>query len=353
MPARIGAELVPKKVESKSGVTFFKVPQSDAGRRLDNLLLGVAKVPRSLIYAWIRRGEVRLNKKRARPSKRVAAEDLIRLPPRREADRQRPSKSSWKSEWLEKCILYEDHSLLCIDKPAGLSSHSGTGNDFGAIELLQSLRPGDQRLNLVHRLDRQTSGCLVVAKGAQVQKRLQASWQKGEVKKSYLALVAGSWDRSICHIRLPIEKAAASKSGKAKTLQRLKAARAAPLGRGPAKMQAKAGQSQGEAHSEVEVLAIKNGFSLLEVKPHSGRPHQIRIHLAASGHFIVGDEIYGKKLSEKGEFENFNRHFLHAAKISFSHPQNDSMLSLKAPLPQPLQRLMQSLEFNYPKKLAG
>ena len=306
---------------SARGVETVEVPEDRDGQRVDNFLTGRLKgVPKSLVYRLLRTGQVRINGKRAKPDVRLAAGDRVRIPPVRVAERvDGGPPPAGQSARVEAAILSEDRDFLVIDKPAGVASHGGSGVSFGAIELLRAARPRDT-LELAHRLDRDTSGVLVLAKKRSALTKLQAEIREGRVEKRYLALLEG---------RLPTQKLIVDAPLRKSVLQ------------GGERMvrvddEGKASRSR---FSEVERFA---DATLAEIAIETGRTHQIRVHSAHIGHPIAGDEKYGERefnraMREKG----LKRLFLHAARFEFSIGERSYGFS--APLPDDLKRVLDAL----------
>jgi len=306
---------------SARGVETVEVPEDRDGQRVDNFLTGRLKgVPKSLVYRLLRTGQVRINGKRAKPDVRLAAGDRVRIPPVRVAERvDGGPPPAGQSARVEAAILSEDRDFLIIDKPAGVASHGGSGVSFGAIELLRAARPRDT-LELAHRLDRDTSGVLVLAKKRSALTKLQAEIREGRVEKRYLALLEG---------RLPTQKLIVDAPLRKSVLQ------------GGERMvrvddEGKASRSR---FSEVERFA---DATLAEIAIETGRTHQIRVHSAHIGHPIAGDEKYGDRefnraMREKG----LKRLFLHAARFEFSIGERSYGFS--APLPDDLKRVLDAL----------
>ena len=306
---------------SARGVETVEVPEDRDGQRVDNFLTGRLKgVPKSLVYRLLRTGQVRINGKRAKPDVRLAAGDRVRIPPVRVAERvDGGPPPAGQSARVEAAILSEDREFLVIDKPAGVASHGGSGVSFGAIELLRAARPRDT-LELAHRLDRDTSGVLVLAKKRSALTKLQAEIREGRVEKRYLALLEG---------RLPTQKLIVDAPLRKSVLQ------------GGERMvrvddEGKASRSR---FSEVERFG---DATLAEIAIETGRTHQIRVHSAHIGHPIAGDEKYGDRefnraMREKG----LKRLFLHAARFEFSIGERSYGFS--APLPDDLKRVLDAL----------
>ena len=313
----IGGSGAPAKAEVKT----VEVDEASAGQRLDNYLIRQLKgVPKTHVYRIIRSGEVRVNKGRAAADTRVATGDQIRLPPVRISDRAADKLEAPAREFP---VLFEDEHLMAIDKPAGVAVHGGSGVSFGVIEQLRQARPEALFLELVHRLDRDTSGILLVAKKRPALTRLQEQFRSRETGKTYLALVAGSWPAEKKVIDLPLHK----------YLQ--------PDGERRVKVVA---VDDPDGMRSITLVKISQGagfrapgFTLLEVTIKTGRTHQIRVHLASQGHPIAGDDKYGdfdlnKALQKRG----LRRMFLHAWRLQFDHPGSGERISLVADLPDEL-----------------
>ena len=303
-------------------------PESD-GQRLDNYLLRHLKgAPKTLIYRIIRSGEVRLNKGRASADTRVQAGDMVRVPPLRLSA---PKADVGHAPAREFPILWEDDALLGIDKPAGVAVHGGSGVSFGVIEQLRQARPGARMLELVHRLDRDTSGVLLVAKKRSALKHVQDQFRERETGKTYLALVQGQWPSNRKVIDLPLEKYLLAK-GESEGERRVRVV-------------AKDDPNGMRAITLVKVAKLVGSCTLLEVTIKTGRTHQIRVHLASLGHPIVGDDKYGdfeynKQLQKMG----LKRMFLHAWRLQLRHPSSGENLTLVSELPPELQQFIHTLQ---------
>lgn len=300
-----------------TGVSFIAVMADEAGQRIDNFLLSRLKgVPKSRIYRLLRKGEVRVNKGRIKPEYRVEAGDSIRLPPIRvsEAKEIVAPGASLRSR-LEDSILYEDDGLLVVDKPAGLAVHGGSGVSLGLIEALRATRPG-QMLELVHRLDRGTSGCLLVAKKRSVLKDLQNQLRNHGIEKVYLALADGKWPQGLDMVDAPLTKVTVGDGEKI----------------------VRAGKDGKSAVTHFKIRQHYKGMTLLEVALETGRTHQIRVHCQLAGHPLLGDDKYGndgrnRELREKG----LKRIFLHAHRLCFLSPSAGEKICVESPLPRELQ----------------
>ncbi len=311
---------------SARGVETVEVPEDRDGQRVDNFLTGRLKgVPKSLVYRLLRTGQVRVNGKRAKPDVRLAAGDRVRIPPVRVAERPEPgAPPAGQSARVEASILSEDRDFLVIDKPARVASHGGSGVSFGAIELLRAARPRDT-LELAHRLDRDTSGVLVLAKKRSALTALQAEIREGRVEKRYLALLEG---------RLPKQKLTVDAALRKSVLQ------------GGERMVRvdDDGKPSRSRFSEVERF---DGATLAEVAIETGRTHQIRVHSAHIEHPIAGDEKYGDKAFNRAMREKgLKRLFLHAARFEFSIGERSYGFS--APLPDDLKRVLDALSLRRP-----
>ncbi|MDM0018615.1 RluA family pseudouridine synthase [Variovorax saccharolyticus] len=327
----IGAKPGPAAAE----VRFLTVDEDSAGQRLDNYLFRHLKgVPKTHVYRIIRSGEVRINKGRAQAESRLAAGDVLRLPPVRVAARSEEGGAP-AAPAREFPLLLEDDALLAIDKPAGVAVHGGSGVSFGVIEQLRRARPAARFLELVHRLDRETSGILLVAKKRSALTALQDQFRERETGKTYLALVEGAWPANKKVLDAPLAK------------YLLPPAAGAAEGERRVRVVAKDHPDAMRAVTLVRVLARfplagdAAGFSLLAVTIKTGRTHQIRVHLASAGHPIAGDDKYGvfernRALQKLG----LKRMFLHAWRLQFTHPASAERVALQADLPPELHALM-------------
>jgi 23S rRNA pseudouridine955/2504/2580 synthase len=292
------------------------------GQRLDNYLLRIARgVPKSHVYRIVRSGEVRVNKGRASVDTRLAVGDLVRVPPLRIGKAPAPAARARMPP-----ILYEDEHLIAVDKPAGLAAHGGSGVSHGLIESVRAARPHQPYLELVHRLDRETSGILLLAKSRRALLGLHEQLRAGKIGKRYLALVKGDWVNDRQHVRAPL----------AKRVTRLGERRVSV-------------DPEGAASHTVFTLRKRYGdFSLLEAELKTGRTHQIRVHLAHLGFPIVGDDKYGdfelnRRVARGEETPRLGRMFLHACATSFSHPVGGQPIALEAPLPDDCASFLKGL----------
>ena len=305
-------------------VRMVTISEDEADQRIDNFLLRVCKgVPKSHIYRVLRSGEVRVNKGRIDQTYRLREGDVVRIPPVRVAE-----KSSQIVPGAEFHILLEDAHLLVIDKPAGVAVHGGSGVSYGVIEQLRAARPQAKFLELVHRLDRETSGVLLLAKKRSALTDIHEQIREGELDKRYLALVYGEWKNSRQHVRLPLFKYTT------------------PDGERRVRVQSD-GQS---SHTVFNLVRRYGSYALLEAELKTGRTHQIRVHLASSGFPIVGDDKYGdfglNKMLQKADNERvaLKRMFLHAHQVTFRHPESGAAVTLNAPLPVECERFLSSLQ---------
>ncbi len=307
---------------SKDSVTWLEVGEEAEGQRIDNFLLRIAKgVPKSHIYRIVRSGEVRVNKGRVAAEYRLRIGDKVRVPPLRTAER--PSQAAVPPRDFE--ISWEDEALIVIDKPAGVAVHGGSGVSFGVIEQLRRARPLAKFLELAHRLDRETSGLLVVAKKRVALTRLHDQFRDGGIGKRYLALVKGRWRNELQHVRLPLLKYLTADGERRVSVN--------PEGK--------------PSHSIVRLLARWENFSLVEVELKTGRTHQIRVHLAHLGFPLAGDDKYGDfSLNKDLQKAGLRRMFLHAAQLALPHPLSGAPLELESSLPVELRSFTEKLDRN-------
>jgi len=302
---------------------FVTITEEEAGQRIDNYLLRVCKgVPKSHIYRILRSGEVRVNKGRIDQLYRLEDGDVVRIPPVRVAE-----KSTASVPGAEFAILFEDAHLLIIDKPCGVAVHGGSGVSYGVIEQLRAARPDAKFLELVHRLDRETSGLLLLAKKRSALTNLHEQMRDGLTDKRYLTVVYGDWKNARQHIKLPLHKYTTPEGERRVCVQ--------------------AGGM--ESHTVFSLLRKYEKFALLEAELKTGRTHQIRVHLASSGYPIAGDDKYGdfalnRVLLKADETRGaLKRMFLHAHQITFTHPDSGKQMTINAPLPTECERFLVSL----------
>jgi len=302
-------------------VQFIEITDAHEGQRLDNFLIKILKgVPKSRIYRIIRKGEVRINKGRCEVKRKLLLGDIVRVPPIRVAEKTEniPAPAYLKNN-LENNILFEDDVILVINKPSGYAVHGGSGISSGIIETLREVRPENRFLELVHRIDKDTSGCLIIAKKRSALRKLHEYFRGDGVKKSYLALLVGRWEEKKLLVDQPLLK---------KTNQ----------GGGANVKVHKTGKP---SQTVFRQLMLFNNSTLIEAKPLTGRTHQIRVHALWLGHPLVGDERYGTEENNKlFRKKGYKRMFLHAEKLQFAHPVTGEVLKLVAPLPAELQALL-------------
>jgi 23S rRNA pseudouridine955/2504/2580 synthase len=303
---------------------FVTITEEEAGQRIDNYLLRVLKgVPKSHIYRILRSGEVRVNKGRIDQLYRLEAGDVVRVPPVRVAEKS----STAPVPGAEFAILHEDSHLLVIDKPCGVAVHGGSGVSYGVIEQLRASRPDAKFLELVHRLDRETSGLLLLAKKRSALTNLHEQMRDGVTDKRYLTVVYGDWKNARQHVKLPLHKYTTPEGERRVVVQ--------------------AGGM--ESHTVFSLKRKWQKFALLEAELKTGRTHQIRVHLASSGFPIAGDDKYGdfglNRALLKGDETRgaLRRMFLHAHQITFTHPESGKQMTLNAPLPAECERFLLSL----------
>ncbi len=304
-------------------VQWVEITEDNCDQRLDNFLITRLKgVPKSRIYRIVRKGEVRVNKGRVDVKYRLSVGDIVRIPPIRVSENSgevfvpRNLKDA-----LQQGILYEDDGFLIINKPAGFAVHGGSGIDSGIIEGLRQIRPEAHFLELVHRLDRDTSGCLLVAKKRSVLRKLHELFRDDRVQKTYLALLAGQWARKKMVVNAPLQKNV-NKGGERMVIV------------------SKTGKT---AETVFRRLKLFREATLVEAAPKTGRTHQIRVHAAWLGHPIVGDDRYGiDEVNRHFKDRGYKRIFLHAQQLIFQHPGSGEMLTIIAPLPQQLEDLLKN-----------
>ncbi|MEY4562170.1 MAG: hypothetical protein RLZZ618_1447 [Pseudomonadota bacterium] len=310
-------------------VHLVEIDEGSEGQRLDNFLMKLLKgVPKTHVYRVIRSGEVRVNKGRAQADTRLVLGDVVRVPPVRVADRSEEPVAPAR----EFPIAYEDDHLMAVVKPAGVAVHGGSGVSSGVIEQLRQARPTAKFLELVHRLDKETSGLLLIAKKRSALVALQEQFRSRETGKTYAALVNGAWPASRKVIDVPLHKFLTTEGERrVRTVDE--------------------GHEDGRRSiTLVRVAARYKDFTLLDVTIKTGRTHQIRVHLAHEGHPIAGDEKYGdfavNKALAKGEAlrgHRFDRMFLHARRLRFEHPATGETIELEAPMPPECDAFVRAL----------
>ena len=316
---------MPPAHEASRTVRHVRAGAGDAGQRIDNFLMRELKgVPRSHVYRLLRKGEVRINGRRAKPEQRLEDGDEVRLPPVRAAE---PGESRAVPEQLlaevRERILFQDTRVLALDKPAGLAAHGGSGLAFGAIEALRAAFPG-AGLELVHRLDKETSGVLLVAKDRASLRVLHAALRQGDVDKTYLALLKGRWTLGRKTIDAPLKT---------------------NIRQGGERMVKVDIEGRDSASTFRPVSRLGSKATLVEVDIHTGRTHQIRVHAAYAGHPVAGDEKYGdREFNAAMKAAGLRRMFLHAHRLEFTWPDTGSRCRIESPLPEELEAVVQRLE---------
>jgi 23S rRNA pseudouridine955/2504/2580 synthase len=310
-----------------SPVSYVEAQEGDDGQRLDNFLLRtLGAVPRSLVYRILRTGEVRVNGRRAKPAYRLAAGDRVRLPPLQDAGRkqdstqaQAPSKSL--RDFVTAAVIHEDRDLIVVNKPAGVAVHGGSGVSFGVIEALRAVHPQLKELELVHRLDRETSGCLLVAKRRAILRDLHAQLRERRMQKRYLTLVVGRWPFGAKTIDLPLKT---------------------NLKQGGERVVRVHSEGQNAVTTFKPIEQFGKVATLLDVDLGTGRTHQIRVHAAHAGYPVAGDEKYGDREKDaKLNAYGLSRMFLHAASLTFR--RGDESFTATAPLPPELEAVLEKL----------
>ncbi len=319
----------PNPREMRTDVQHLEVSLQEAGQRLDNYVhKRLGGVPRSRVYRVIRKGEVRVNGRRAGPETRLQINDRIRIPPVRVLPPPQAGKPSEPlCQSIRKAIIYQDEKLLVLDKPAGIAVHGGSGVSFGVIEALRALRPEDS-LELVHRLDRDTSGCLLIARQAGTLRSLHALLRTEGFEKRYLALVRGKWELGAKRIDVPLRTD--TRSGGERTVR--------------------AGASGKPSVSDFRpVQFFGRTATLVEVTLRTGRTHQIRVHAQHAAHPVAGDEKYGDAaFNDELRALGLGRMFLHAHSVSFAWPQGGEF-SVNSPLPPELAAVLDELASRHTK----
>ena len=306
-------------------VQLLEIDEDSAGQRVDNFLVARLKgVPKTRVYRIIRKGEVRVNKGRIKADYKLQVGDIVRVPPIRvaEAD-EKPQAGLSLRQAVEEGVLYEDDSLLIINKPSGLAVHGGSGIKLGLIETLRQLRPNARFLELVHRLDRDTSGCVMVAKKRSMLRYLHDQLRSKEgVKKHYLALVIGKWPTRKHKVDAPLQK------NNLQSGERMVVVDAA-------------GKS---SLTRFEVRQRFSGFTLVQAYPVTGRTHQIRVHCQFAGHSIAGDDKYtDEEINKSLKAKGLRRLFLHAESLEFKLPDSGRILRVTAPLDDQLETFLKQL----------
>lgn len=307
---------------ASAGPEWVTVTADNAEQRIDNFLLGRLKgVPRARIYRMLRKGEVRINGGRCRPADRLKTGDRVRIPPATTREAGGPVPEEVR-ERLVAAFLFEDDAMAVLNKPAGLAVHGGSGLAYGVIEALTAARP-ETEWGLAHRLDRGTSGCLVVGKGAGATRALQRAFREERVAKAYLALLAGRWEEGQRTVEVPLRR------GPEKGGQRL----VVP-------------DPQGGRAARTRFLTLRAfpGHTLVRAEPVSGRTHQIRAHARYLGHPVAGDPLYGDpEANAELKARGLDRMFLHSAEVAVPHPVSGATIEVRAPLPAELKAVMERI----------
>ena len=305
-----------------NAVRLMEISSEQAGQRIDNYLITLLKgVPKSRIYRILRKGEVRVNKGRIKPTYRLKTDDVVRVPPVRMEEKPaaiRPPDA--QIERLENAIIFEDKGLIIINKPAGLAVHGGSGLNFGVIELLRASRPTAPYLELVHRLDRDTSGCLMIAKKRSYLRHLHDQLRTDKkIRKHYRSLLCGHWDKGKHHENAPLLKVTHSSGER----------------------MVRVDENGKQSHTLFKSITTYKQASYMEIELFTGRTHQIRVHAAHCGHPVAGDEKYGnsdcnKELKKVG----LKRLFLHAYRLEFEHPGSGQEMDIIAPISDELNLVL-------------
>lgn len=309
-----------------ANVRFVEVTEEDEGQRVDNFLMRhLRKAPRPLIYRIIRKGEVRVNKGRVKVSTRLKVGDRVRIPPVSVPEKVEVDVSDIphaQLQRIEASILFEDKDLMVINKPSGIAVHGGGGLNWGLIEIVRVLRPLAKRLELVHRIDRDTSGCLLIAKKASVLKALHAQIREHQFDKRYLAIVMGRWPKNVQKVNLPLYKAHLKEGG----------------------WHVSVDQRGKEAVSYFRLEQTLKGCDLMSIKLKTGRTHQIRVHALAQGCALLGDDRYGdRSVNKKFRPLGMKRLALHAQFLGFIHPVTEEKMLFEAPLYSDFKQIINTL----------
>ena len=307
--------------DKSRGVRLVPVPADRDGQRLDNFLANqLPGVPRAAVYRLIRTGQVRVDGGRAKASRKLRTGEQVRIPPARTRERGEFSVPEAACSQLEAAILYEDESLLVVDKPAGMAVHSGSGLAWGLIDVMRRVRP-DGAIELVHRLDRETSGCLVLARGGEALRQLSAQFRDGQVSKQYLCLLDGELEQASVEVDVPLAKIGGGEQSKVGVDEQGKPAR-----------------------TRFRLLRSLAGCSYAEVELFTGRTHQIRAHAQYLGMPLAGDERYADRDSlRRWRKRGLKRTFLHAHRLGLVTPAGEEAV-FDAPLPEDLRRVLDLLE---------
>jgi 23S rRNA pseudouridine955/2504/2580 synthase len=307
-------------------VQFREIDEDHHGQRIDNFLFAQLKgVPKSRVYRILRKGEIRVNKKRVKAEYKLQSGDSLRIPPIRIAakEEQLDIGKLNKVQSLESAIIHETNQFILINKPSGIAVHGGSGLSFGLIEALRALRPREKFLELVHRLDKDTSGCLLIAKRRTYLIHFQDQLRKRTMKKEYLAVVTGNWESRNNRITAALKKNQPASGERYVTVDK-----------------------DGKP-SETLFKCLKDfkGFSLIKAMPKTGRTHQIRVHAKYAGCSLLGDAKYSDVLKNADLMKKLNlkTFLLHAQKLTFTTPESDEPISFEAPIPQKMNQVIEHL----------
>ena len=305
-------------------VRYARVTVDSEGQRLDNFLLKTCKkVPKTLIYRWIRKGEVRVNKKRAKADLRLQTEDMVRIPPVRQASAHVPLLSQSWQQALQQAVLYEDDHLIIVNKPVGLAVHGGSGENSGLIENLRAWRSDCRFLELAHRLDKGTSGCLIIAKDRHTLTLLHEQLRQQKINKTYHAIVYGRWPKAVNKVDLPLEKRSGANSTHRTHVTT-------------------AGKAALTTFNKLE--SFGDTATLVSAKLYTGRTHQIRVHAQAMGHAIIGDRKYAPQ--PMAFPYPIKRLYLHAARLQLKVSWCDEPIKVSAPYDELFKQLLATLHDN-------
>jgi 23S rRNA pseudouridine955/2504/2580 synthase len=312
------------KEQTQQSVRFVTVEPDLAGQRVDNFLRTQLKgVPKSMIYRILRKGEVRVNKGRVKPEYKLVADDVVRIPPVRVSEgTPGPSPKLDKIAALESQILFEDERIIVINKPSGIAVHGGSGLSFGLIEGLRALRPDANFMELVHRLDRDTSGCILIAKKRSALRHMHEQLRTGKMDKRYQALVAGQWPDNRFKVKAPLRKNVLQSGERMVSVS----------------------EDGKPSETRYRILQKFDTATLVEASPITGRTHQIRVHCLHAEHPIACDPNYGDtEFDESMRQKGLNRLFLHAHSISLIHPGTEERVKFTAPLDATLTNTLKAL----------
>ena len=320
------------KIIEQRQASCLEVDDEHADRRLDNFLMShLGSLPKSRIYQMIRKGEVRVNKGRIKQNYRLRTGDMVRIPPIHFSTLENTFKPpAGLSELIANCVIYEDAQLIAINKPANIAVHSGSGIQYGVIDILRAHRPDAHFLELVHRLDRATSGCLLIAKDHKTLRGLHDLLKNSQIKKSYLGLLKGHVSETLRIVDAPLSKPPGKTSSKPGTMSDDRKVRVDRAGK--------------QALTHFHLLACFSFASLCRIELMTGRTHQIRVHAASIDHPLAGDDKYGDWAFNRAmKKSGLKRLFLHAERLSFKMPDTGKQIELKTKLPRELEQCLENL----------